>query len=151
MMTDSVQIRTMTVSDYDAVYDMWINTSGMGLNDLDDSREGIEKFLKRNPETCFAAVENGRVIGAIMCGHDGRRGYIYHTSVREEYRGRGIGTTLANSAMAALESEGINKAALVVFARNEKGNAFWERLGFTQRSDIIYRNREPKELVRFDT
>lgn len=151
MMTDSVQIRTMTVSDYDAVYDMWINTSGMGLNDLDDSREGIEKFLKRNPETCFAAVENDRVIGAIMCGHDGRRGYIYHTSVREEYRGRGIGTALANSAMAALESEGINKAALVVFARNEKGNAFWEKLGFTQRSDIIYRNRELKELVRFDT
>ena len=151
MMTDSVQIRTMTVSDYDAVYDMWINTSGMGLNDLDDSREGIEKFLKRNPETCFAAVENGRVIGAIMCGHDGRRGYIYHTSVREEYRGRGIGTALADSALAALESEGINKAALVVFARNEKGNAFWEKLGFTQRSDIIYRNRELKELVRFDT
>lgn len=151
MMTDSVQIRTMTVSDYDAVYDMWINTSGMGLNDIDDSREGIEKFLKRNPETCFAAVENGRVIGAIMCGHDGRRGYIYHTSVREEYRGRGIGTALADSAMAALESEGINKAALVVFARNEKGNAFWEKLGFAQRSDIIYRNRELKELVRFDT
>lgn len=151
MMTDSVQIRTMTVSDYDAVYDMWINTSGMGLNDIDDSREGIEKFLKRNPETCFAAVENGRVIGAIMCGHDGRRGYIYHTSVREEYRGRGIGTALADSALAALESEGINKAALVVFARNEKGNAFWEKLGFTQRSDIIYRNRELKELVRFDT
>lgn len=137
MMTDSVQIRTMTVSDYDAVYDMWINTSGMGLNDIDDSREGIEKFLKRNPETCFAAVENGRVIGAIMCGHDGRRGYIYHTSVREEYCGRGIGTALADSALAALESEGINKAALVVFARNEKGNAFWEKLGFTQRSDII--------------
>ncbi len=146
-----MEIRTMTADDYDAVYDLWINTQGMGLNDIDDSREGIERFLKRNPLTCFAALENDRVIGAILCGHDGRRGYIYHTAVRDDCRRKGIGTALVRSALAALKAEGIAKTALVVFARNEKGNAFWERLGFTTRSDIIYRNRALTEITRIDT
>lgn len=140
----------MTIADYEGIYDMWIHTPGMGLNNLDDSKEGIDKFLKRNPTTCFVAEENGRIIGVIMSGHDGRRGFIYHTTVRPDCRKQGLGRELVNHAMEALEKEGIHKVALVVFGRNEIGNAFWEKLGFTTREDIVYRNQCIHEMVRMD-
>ena len=143
-------IRQMTIEDYQALYDLWTHTPGMGLNNLDDSKEGIEKYLKRNPTTCFVAEEKGNIIGVIISGHDGRRGFIYHTTVHPDYRKQGIGKTLVNSAMKALEAEGIHKAALVVFAKNEIGNAFWEKLGFTERHDIIYRNQCIHEMIRMD-
>ncbi len=146
-----MQIRQMKIEDYDGVYDLWIHTSGMGLNNLDDSRQGIEKYLRRNPTTCFVAEEKGRIIGAILSGHDGRRGYIYHTTVHEDFQGRGIGRELVERVMSALEAEGINKAALVAFARNESGNGFWERLGFTSREDLVYRNKSIRQMVRMDT
>ena len=141
----------MTVDDYDAVYSLWLNCSGMGLNSVDDTREGITRFLSRNPDTCFVAVESDEIIGVILAGNDGRRGYIYHTAVRSDKRGQGIGRALVESAMSALERLGITKAALVVFGRNQDGNAFWERLGFTERPDIIYRNKAIKNTKRFDT
>ena len=146
-----IEIRNMKPEDYDQVYDLWIHTPGMGLNHLDDSREGIEKYLKRNPDTCYLALENQMIIGAIMCGHDGRRGMIYHTVVKEEHRGRGIGRRLVEAAMHALEKEGIHKVGLLVFGRNEIGNKFWEKMGFTERTDIVYRNKCIKELIRIDT
>lgn len=146
-----VNIRIMTVSDYDAVYDLWINTQGMGLNNSDDSRDGICKFLKRNPTTNFVAEDNGRIIGVIMTGNDGRRGYIYHTAVMPEYRNQGVGRNLVNNAMDALKNEGINKVALVVFEDNEIGNGFWEKIGFTVRNDLIYRNKNIRDLIRIDT
>lgn len=143
-------IRIMNIDDYEKVYDLWIHTDGMGLNETDDSKEGIQKYLIRNPTTCFVAEENGEMIGAIMSGHDGRRGYIYHTTVKEEYRGRGIGKSLVESAMTALEQEGIHKAALVAFEKNISGNAFWENIGFTVRDDLVYRNKNIHELKAVD-
>lgn len=140
----------MTREDYSAVYSLWLSCKGMGLNDLDDSEEGISRFLARNPSTCFVA-EDGGIVGAILAGNDGRRGYIYHTAVSPEYRGRGIGQELVNAALKALEALGISKAALVVFTRNEDGNAFWERLGFTPRDDLIYRNKAMAEMSRIGT
>lgn len=144
-------IRIMTREDYGAVYALWLSCKGMGLNDLDDSEEGISRFLARNPSTCFVAEADNKVVGVIMAGNDGRRGYIYHTAVSPEYRKRGIARELVNVALKALEALGINKAALVVFARNEGGNAFWERLGFTSRDDLTYRNKAMAEMVRIDT
>lgn len=144
-------IRNMTPEDYGKVYELWINTKGMGLNDLDDSCEGIGRFLERNPGTCFVAEEKDEIVGAIMAGHDGRRGYIYHTAVAEECRRRGIGTRLVEKALSALKREGINKCALVVFERNAGGNGFWEKIGFSERSDLVYRNREIEKLIRLDT
>lgn len=144
-------IRVMNIDDYDGVYDLWINTPGMGLNETDDSREGIEKYLKRNPTTCFVAEEEGKIIGVIMAGHDGRRGYIHHTAVLPEYRKQGIARSLVEHAMDALDREGINKVALVAFGSNEDGNAFWEKVGFTSRGDLVYRNKNIHELVRIDT
>lgn len=131
----------MNIADYDAVYSLWSRIEGMGLRSLDDSREGIERYLRRNPTTSFIALENGKVIGAILCGHDGRRGYIYHTAVDMEYRGCGTGRALLDRAFEALHKEGINKAALVVFDTNKIGNSFWESVGFEERIDLVYRNK----------
>lgn len=144
-------IRNFTIDDYDRVYALWMSSKNMGFNNVDDSREGIDRFLKKNPNTCFLAEEDGRCIGIIMAGNDGRRGYIYHTCVAEEYRGRGIGRQLVERTVEGLKAEGITKAALVAFTRNEAGNAFWEKMGFVRRDDLYYRNRAFVELVRIDT
>lgn len=144
-------IRAMSIDDYDAVYRLWLNTPGMGLNTTDDSREGIARYLGRNPSTCFVADEQGEVVGVILSGHDGRRGYIHHTAVVGEQQRSGIGTALVERAMAALKQENIHKVALVVFSKNEKGNAFWERRGFSRRDDLVYRNRSISNLERIDT
>lgn len=145
-----MKLKILTIEDYDALYDMWINTPGMGLNETDDSREGIEIYLKRNPNTCFAAFEDGRLVGAILSGHDGRRGFISHTAVSVNCRKQGMGRQLVEAAMDALEREGIHKVALVVFERNQLGNAFWERLGFVSREDLVYRNKNIHALNRID-
>ena len=144
-------IRIMTIDDYEGVYKLWMSCTGMGLNNLDDSKEGIEKFLCRNPETCFIAEEDNEVVGVILAGNDGRRGYIYHTAVNPSLRNQGIGTALVQAAMEALHSLGINKVALVVFSKNEDGNTFWEKTGFTTRDDLIYRNKTITEMIRIDT
>ena len=144
-------IRLMTIEDYDGVYTLWRNTPGMGLNTTDDSREGIERYLRRNPTTSFVALWEDAIVGVILAGHDGRRGYIYHTAVLPAFRGRGIARQLVEQAMAALEREGIHKAALVVFARNALGNSFWESIGFSTREDLVYRNQNIHPLERIDT
>ena len=144
-------IRLMTIEDYDGVYTLWRNTPGMGLNTTDDSREGIERYLRRNPTTSFVALWEDAIVGVILAGHDGRRGYIYHTAVLPAFRSRGIARQLVEQAMAALEREGIHKAALVVFARNALGNGFWESIGLSPREDLNYRNQNIHPLERIDT
>ncbi len=135
-----MNIRLMTLSDYEAVYSLWTNTAGIGMRSLDDSQSGISKFLKRNPATNFVAENDGEIAGVILCGHDGRRGYIYHTAVNADYRKQGIGKALVETALNALRNEGIHKVALVAFQTNELGNAFWKALGFNERKDLVYRN-----------
>ncbi|MBQ2990790.1 MAG: GNAT family N-acetyltransferase [Clostridia bacterium] len=144
-------IRKMTIADYEKVYALWLSCRGMGLNDVDDSREGIGRFLQRNPDTCFVAIDGGKTVGAIMAGHDGRRGFIYHTAVSPAMRRRGVGSALVQTAIAALKAQGITKAALVVFQRNQAGNAFWEKMGFAAREDLAYRNLSIHEIKRRDT
>ena len=144
-------IRLMTIEDYEKVYQLWLSCAGMGLNNLDDSRNGIAKYLDRNPNTCFVAEKSDEIIGAIIAGHDGRRGFIYHTAVNSDLRNQGIATKLVDAAMAALKANGVNKVALVVFDRNEVGNEFWEKTGFTVREDLVYRNKAIAEFVRIDT
>ncbi len=146
-----ISIRVMNAKDYDDVYSLWINTPGMGLNTTDDSREGIEKYLHRNPTTSFVAECDGKIVGAILAGHDGRRGFIYHTAVLPVFRQQGIAKALVRHVLVALEKEGINKAALVVFQKNELGNTFWNSLGFSERSDLTYRNKNIHTLDRIDT
>ena len=133
-----MQIRNFNIDDYDEVYKLWTSTPGMGLNDIDDSMSGIEKYLFRNPDTCFVAVISGKIAGIILSGHDGRRRYIHHTAVPTEHRNKGIGSALVDAALEALRAEGINKVALVVFAKNALGNSFWENRGFQVREDLNY-------------
>ena len=135
-----MNIKLMIIEDYKQIYDLWTSEKGVGLRSIDDSKEGIDKFLKRNPTTCFVAQKDDRIIGSILCGNDGRRGYIYHAMVWKKRRGQGIGKALVDAATNALKDEGIHKAALVVFCSNELGNKFWENIGFSKRDDLVYRN-----------
>ena len=146
-----MQIRKMRVEDYRDVYDLWLNTPGMGLNDADDSETGIQKYLLRNPDTCYVAEKNGRVIGVILSGHDGRRGLIYHLAVKAGERNRGVGGALLDRALAALRNEGIHKVYAIVFKNNAAGNAFWEKRGFTVPDNTLYRAREIMPIVHTDT
>ena len=146
-----MQIRKMTIQDYEKVYELWMSCKNMGFNDIDDSKEGISRFLERNPNTSFVAIENEKLIGIIIGGHDGRRGYIYHLSINENYRKNGIGSELVKNCLDAFKQEKISKVALLVFKYNEVGNSFWEKQGFILREDINYRNVALRELVRIDT
>ncbi|SET56799.1 GNAT family N-acetyltransferase [[Clostridium] polysaccharolyticum] len=94
-----MNIRIMTIEDYDQVYALWQSCKGMGLNPADDSKEGIEKYLKRNPATCYVAEEDGRIAGVILAGHDGRRGFLHHTAVSELHRHKGIAAKLVDAAL----------------------------------------------------
>ena len=145
------EIRVMTIDDYEKVYSLWMSCKNMGFNNLDDSREGIAKYLRRNPATCFVAECGDSIVGVILSGHDGRRGFIHHLAVAENCRRQGIATELLECAVSSLAAEGINKVALLVFNRNEAGNAFWEKNGFTSREDLVYRNKALVEMVRIDT
>ena len=146
-----MNIRKMTIDDYDEIYNLWMSCAGMGLNNFDDSRDGIDKFINRNPDTCFVALIENKIVGVILAGNDGRRGFIYHTAVSPRFRKQGIGRKLVDTAILALKQCGINKVALVVFDKNIDGNAFWESLGFTVRNDLTYRNKVLTEMIRIDT
>lgn len=131
-------IRVMTIEDYDGVYTLWKKIKGFGLRSIDDSKIGVERFLKRNPTTSVVAVENGKIVGSILCGHDGRRGCLYHVCVDEAYRRRGIGKAMVVHAMQALKEEKINRVSLIAFTKNDVGNAFWNTIGWTRREDLNY-------------
>lgn len=146
-----MDIRNIHLDDYTAVYTLWHTCKGMGLNNLDDSQYGIARFLRRNPDTCFVAEESGQIVGVILAGNDGRRGYIYHTAVHPQYRRQGIATQLVEAALQALQRAGINKASLVVFADNEAGNRFWQKMGFSPRADLVYRDHPLAEMDRQKT
>jgi len=128
----------MTAADYDQVYALWKTIKGFAMRSLDDSREGVERFLKRNPQTSVVAIEDGKIVGAILCGHDGRRGCLYHVCVEPGYRRRGIGKAMVVFCMNALRKEQINKVSLIAFAQNDIGNAFWHHVGWMQREDLNY-------------
>ena len=131
-------VRTMQTQDYDQVYALWMSIRGFSIRSIDDSREGVARFLRRNPDTSVVAVADGRVVGAILCGHDGRRGCLYHVCVREEYRMHGIGKAMVVAFMNALKKEGISKVSLIAFTANDVGNAFWKQIGWTRREDLNY-------------
>ena len=126
-------IKVLTIKDYEALFAMWKDTPNMGLRSLDDSEEGISRFLKRNPDTNFAAYKDGKLVGAILSGHDGRRGYIYHTVVLPEYRGRGIASSLVEKAVEALQKEHITRVCLNVMETNESGKNFWTDRGWEKK------------------
>ena len=142
-------VRQVTIKDYDAIYELWNSTeqSRRALNPVDDSREGIERYLKRNPNTCFAAVRDGQIIGVILTGHDGRRAIIHHLCVHPDCRRSGIAGRLVALAEEALKKEGIQKIFGLVFNDNEAANAFWEQQGYSLRTNLNYRNKSLNEAI----
>lgn len=135
-----MELRPFTMDMYDEVCSLWQRTPGMGLRSLDDTPEGIGRFLRRNPGTCFIITDEQAVVGVILCGNDGRRAYIYHAAVDREYRGRGLGRLLVEEVLKELRVQRISKVALVAYGTNRIGNGFWEHLGFHIREDLVYRD-----------
>lgn len=131
-------VRAMTIEDYDEVKALWLSIRGFAIRSIDDSREGVARFLERNPNTSVVAVEDNKIVGAVLCGHDGRRGCLYHVCVAEEYRMRGIGRAMVVFCMEALKAARINKVSLIAFTANDIGNAFWKQIGWTKREDLNY-------------
>lgn len=129
-------IRRMEIEDYDEVYSLWQETPTLIVQEFEDSRERIGVFLKRNEGHSFVAVEDGKIVGTVLCGQDGRRGCIYHICVAEDYRQRKIGTHLVENALLELKKENIRNVYLVAFQKNAIGNAFWSSLGWELRADI---------------
>ena len=134
---NDVQIAPMREEDYDDVRALWMTIRGFGIRALDDSREDVARFIRRNPTTSVVAEANGRIIGSILCGSDGRQGALYHVCVAREFRRRGIGTRMVGYCMEQLRQMGINKVSLIAFAKNDAGNAFWRGIGWKS-SDVNY-------------
>ncbi|MCD8129887.1 MAG: GNAT family N-acetyltransferase [Lachnospiraceae bacterium] len=137
-MKKDYSIRPMTEADYDDVFALWETITGFGIRSIDDSREGVARFLNRNPGLSVVAVSDGRIVGSILCGHDGRRGCLYHVCVEESCRQMGIGQSMVETCVKALAQEGINKVNLIAFRRNAVGNMFWGKLEWIYRDDLNY-------------
>jgi N-acetylglutamate synthase len=129
-------LRVFTIDDYAAVRALWDASEGVGLSDA-DSHEGVEKVLERNPGMSFVALVESTIVGAILVGHDGRRGLIHHLAVEPTFRKRGIGRKLVGHAVCALRGAGIGKAHLLVFANNAGARSFWRRIEATERVDLV--------------
>ncbi len=138
MLEEKLSIRVMTMDDYDELHKLWMEISGFGIRSIDDSREGVERFIRRNPTTSMVAFYGEELIGGILCGHDGRRACLYHVCVKECYRKHGIGQKMVKECLEALKAEHINKVNLIAFKKNEVGNRFWRGLGWTYREDVNY-------------
>ncbi|MCR5123555.1 MAG: GNAT family N-acetyltransferase [Ruminococcus sp.] len=141
-MQSEINIRQVTADDYDGIFGLWNSTeSKRALNPVDDSREGITRYLKRNPTTCFLAYTDDKIIGVILTGHDGRRAIVHHMCVHPDYRRQGIAGMLVKKAEEALREEGITKIFGLVFKDNDGANAFWENQGYSLRTNLNYRNK----------
>ena len=131
-----MQIRLMQPEDYTNAIQLWQGLPGLGLSSA-DRQEAIQTFLNRNPKTCFVAVQADEVIGTILGGSDGRRGYLYHLAVHTDHQKQGLGKELVQTCLDALQQQGIEKCHIFVIADNQEGLNFWQRIGWELRSDIL--------------
>ena len=132
---DETTVRLFRIEDYDGVIALWRRTEGVGLNES-DTRRAIAAYLRRNPRLSFVAEQNGRIIGAVLCGHDGRRGYLHHLAVSKRHRLRSIGRQLVNACLAKLRKAGIQKCNIFIFASNAAGMKFWTHTGWSLRTEL---------------
>ncbi len=130
-----VQLRPFKIEDYNEVHALWASTEGIGLSES-DAREAVAAFRERNPGLSLAAVSEGRIVGAVLCGHDGRRGYLHHLAVCPDWRRRGVGRAIVRQCLERLKTAGIPKCNLFLYADNAAGEVFWRRLGWTVRADL---------------
>ena len=146
---EKIEYRVLKEDDYDSLYELWTSQAmtKRALNPIDDSKQGITRYLRRNPNTCFAAYEEGKMIGAILSGNDGRRGIIHHLCVHEDHKRQKIASRLVKMAEEGLKKEGIQKIFCIVFTDNEAANSFWEKMGYSIRTNINYRNKSLNEKI----
>ena len=137
-----MNIEEMKITDYEDVFVLWKSVEGMGLHDDADSQEGIAGYLERNPGLSFVARDNGKLIGAVLCGHDGRRGYLNHLAVAKTHRKKGTGKALVQQVLCGLRSLGITRCHIFIFAENFTGQEFWRRIGWTERADVKIMSKE---------
>jgi ribosomal protein S18 acetylase RimI-like enzyme len=135
-MSALLSITAMKPDDYDLVLALWRNTKGVGLAQS-DSRDSVIGFLNRNPGLSLVALQGQEIIAAVLCGHDGRRGYLYHLAVAEEHRGKGLGKALVETCLSKLSQAGILKATIFVYSENAAGQQFWQRVGWKDRADLV--------------
>ncbi|WP_245954559.1 GNAT family N-acetyltransferase [Paenibacillus flagellatus] len=136
-----MHIREMTMNDYEAAIGLWRATEGLVLSEADSERS-MELFLRRNPGLSFVGVEDEAVIGTALCGHDGRRGFLYHVAVRAEYRGRGVAKRMVERCLDGLREAGISKCHLFALEGNEIGNRYWAGSGWERRNGILLYSRD---------
>lgn len=137
------KIRLMEIKDYSKIIKLWKNTEGIGINEYDDSKKSIKKFLLKNPKTCFIAENNeSEIIGTIMGGNDGRRGLIYHLMVTSEYRNKGLGKKLLERTEKIFKKEGLKRIYLLALTENDIGNRFWVNNGYEIHNFIVLRSKK---------
>jgi ribosomal protein S18 acetylase RimI-like enzyme len=139
--TADIQFKPLGEADYNVCMDLWRSTEGVGIS-TSDTAESFCRFLRRNPGMSFCAVSDGSIAGTILCGHDGRRGYIYHLAVSESFRRRKIATRLLDYSMDILKKQGIDKCTLFVFDSNDAGRSFWLASGWKERADLRVLQKE---------
>ena len=137
---NQVKIRIMDITDYDLVIDLWKSTEGIGLSDA-DSKDNIKRFLHRNPGLSLVAQIDRELVGVVLCGNDGRRGYLHHLAVRKDQRLKGIGKELVRNCLQRLKMAKIDKCHLFVFRENEPGIGFWIKNGWQTRLDLHIMSR----------
>lgn len=138
-----IDIRAMELEDYENVLDLWQDMPGIGLSSA-DSKVALAQFLSRNPGLSLVALDGAQVVGTILAGNDGRRGYLYHMVVAPAYRRRGVGKTLLERCLAALKAVGIEKSHLFVYQENEEAKRFWEKCGWLQRHELVVFSKDLK-------
>ncbi len=137
----AVSLREMTIADYDDARALWERSEGVGLSAA-DARENISAFLSRNAGLSFVALEGGKLVGAVLCGSDGRRGFLYHLAVDTRARGKGVGRLLVTSCLSRLHQRGMRKCHIFVMAGNLEGQKFWQRIGWVERGDLVVMSRD---------
>ena len=147
-MPEDFGITEMSLDDYDSAISLWQNLENIGLSDA-DSREALKRYLERNPGLSFVARENGTLAGAVLCGHDGRRGYLHHLGVAPKYRNRGVGHALVERCLSRLKSQGIQKSHVFVYGRNSGGRDFWKAIGWKERKELRVMSTEISETQDF--
>lgn len=131
-----MEIKELTIKNYEEILSLWESIDGIGLDKDADTKERVRIYLQRNPGLSFAAFEKGKVIGAVLCGHDGRRGYLHHLAIAKAHRNKGIGKALVEKVTSKLRMLGIRKCNTFVFSDNFRGQEFWKKNGWVERTDL---------------